>query len=233
MKPSLVKPGLVIFDCDGVLVDSEPIANRVLHRLLAGHGADLTPEGCMELFRGKSRFAVEQYMDENGLALSAHRAEDFYAGSFEAFRRELRPVEGAVKVVERLRDQGVDICVASNGTLAKMHVSLSVCGLIDHFRGRMFSAYDAGRSKPAPDVFLHAARACGHGAGACVVVEDSLSGMEAAARAGMRCLAYLPEPQTAGAERFGASGFRDMNELPALLGCAGPGADAARAEEAR
>jgi beta-phosphoglucomutase-like phosphatase (HAD superfamily) len=216
-------PGLVIFDCDGVLVDSEPIANRVLQCLLSEHGARLSVQGCFERFRGTSRFAVEAYMHEQGLALPGDWAERFYGRCFEAFRGDLCPVEGAPQVVRLLMRQGVACCVASNGTVAKMKVTLGICGLSDWFQGRIHSAQEAGQSKPAPDVFLHAARAHGVAPDACVVIEDSASGIEAAARAGMTCLVYAPDqPDPPGRDaQSGAWRFRRMADLPSLLGVAG------------
>jgi HAD superfamily hydrolase (TIGR01509 family) len=211
-------PELVIFDCDGVLVDSEPIFNRILHEFLISCGAELTSSECSEIFTGKSRHDVEIYLSTNGVNIPEDWAGQFYRQALQALEREVEPIPGVVSVLQKLREVQVTFCVASNGIQEKMNVTLTRTLMRPYFEGNIFSAYDIGESKPAPDVFLHAARANGVQPENCVVVEDSPSGFEAASNAQMRCLAYLPKQGKGVDDLFGAHGFNDMKDLPRLLG---------------
>ncbi|CAN0564543.1 unnamed protein product, partial [Laminaria digitata] len=211
-------PKLVIFDCDGVLVDSEPTFNRVLHAYLLSTGASLSLVECHGLFVGKSRHDVERYVSERGLRLPAKWPHDFYDRVLEALGKEVEPIPGAREAVTLISSAGIPLCVASNGLLAKMRVTLERSGLLPWFEGNMFSAYDVGASKPAPDVFLHAAEMNGVAPEDCVVVEDSMSGFEAASNAAMTCFAYLPKTALNPENVFGARRLTDMADLPKLLG---------------
>lgn len=209
---------MVIFDCDGVLVDSEAITNRVLSRFLTERGAALTPERCHALFRGTSRSAVEHYMAENGTPLALDWSADFYPEMLAALQNEVTAIDGIRPVLDRLAAAGLQTCVASNGMVAKMEVTLGRTGLLSHFAAALYSAYDVGASKPAPDVFLHAARTHKVKAENCIVIEDSPSGFEAAYRAEMRCLAYAPEGVGPCTALWGARPFQRHADLPTLLG---------------
>lgn len=212
------KPKLVIFDCDGVLVDSEPIFNRVLHEFLVSCGAELSFLDCCNYFTGKSRQDVETYMSANQLVIPDDWSSIFYRQALEALGREVKPIQGVINVLEKLSNSKVSFCVASNGIAEKMDVTLTRTQMLSYFKENMFSAYDIGQSKPAPDVFLHAARTNGVAPENCVVIEDSRSGFEAASNAKMRCFAYLPNEDGDDLDLFGARRFGDMNELPLLLG---------------
>ena len=214
---SAAPPGLVIFDCDGVLVDSEPIANRVFARMLAEQGLVLEGAQMDELFLGRTM--------AHCLALVAARLgralpEDFEAEHdrrlFHALAAELAPVPGVVPVLDRL---ALPFCVASNGGPEKVRFSLGQVGLLPRFEDRLFSAAHVARGKPAPDLFLHAARCMGVTPEACVVVEDSPAGVAAGVAAGMRVLGFAAHTP---AERLREAGahqvFSAMDELPALLG---------------
>ena len=218
MPDNTLRPSLVIFDCDGVLVDSEPTSNRVMHAFLAERGARFSRAECMALFKGKSMYDVEKYMTANGVPLAGDWTDQCYALTYAALEKEVTPMKGARETLQYLRDNRVAFCVASNGRVAKMNVTLGTTGLLPWLRGNMFSAYDVGKSKPAPDVFLAAARANGVNPQHCVVVEDSPSGMLAAQNAGMKCHAFIPDGQVEPANLFGAIVFANMGELPALLG---------------
>ena len=212
------KPKLVIFDCDGVLVDSEPIFNRVLHEFLLSCGAELSFSECCNTFTGKNKDAVEDFLSAKGLFIPENWSDQFYRQALEALGREVTPIRGVETVIEELSAAGVKLCVASNGIQAKMEVTLSRTQLLSRFEGNIFSAYDIGLSKPAPDVFLHAAQSNGCQPSDCVVIEDSPSGFEAASNARMRCYAYLPDRESKEPNLFGAYEFNDMSELPNLLG---------------
>jgi HAD superfamily hydrolase (TIGR01509 family) len=214
-------PKLVIFDCDGVLLNSEPIFNRVLHDFLHSCGAQLSFSECCELFIGKSRDDVEQYLTNEGLSFPANWSTGFYEQALDALKNEVTAIKGARTVLQRLITAKVPFCVASNGLLAKMHVTLERTQMRAWCEGRMFSAYDVGQSKPAPDVFLHAAKTLGVRSNECAVIEDSPSGFEAAANAQMRCFAYLPDRGTTPVNLFGAHKFHDMRDLPNMLGLNG------------
>jgi HAD superfamily hydrolase (TIGR01509 family) len=135
-----------------------------------------------------------------------------------AFVRELEPVPGVVAVLDTVAAAGVATCVASQGPLEKMAVSLGVTGLKARFEGRIFSAYQVARGKPHPDLFLFAAEAMGVAPGTCVVIEDSPLGVTGARAAGMAVLGFAPEGDGAELAAAGAKPFRDMAELPGLLG---------------
>jgi HAD superfamily hydrolase (TIGR01509 family) len=205
----------VIFDCDGVLVDTEQISNTVLAGLLTQAGLPTTFEDCMRDYRGRSMAAVLQLASErHGAALPGDLADRYYAEVKGVFARELQPVPGVVAALDRI---ALPSCVASSGPHHKMAVTLRHTGLWERFEGRIFSASEVRQGKPAPDLFLHAARRMGFDPAATAVVEDSVPGIEAARAAGMRALAFArhtgPELLTAA----GGEPFHDMAQLPDLL----------------
>ncbi len=207
---------LVIFDCDGVLVDSEPIANRVLAAALneigLGHDAAATERAT----RGLSMASVVDWAEaELGRALPDDFLGAVQARTFAAFRAGLDAVPGVAAALERIR---LPVCVASSGEVEKVELTLGLTGLLPRFEGRIFSATQVPRGKPHPDLFLHAARTLGAPPPACAVVEDSLPGVEAGRAAGMTVLAYAQEPEAGRLAAAGARVFADMAELPALLG---------------
>ena len=207
---------LVIFDCDGVLVDSERIAVRIDAMVLAGLGWHLSEEEVVERFLGRSEEAMVTEIEAHiGHALDDGWDKDFNRLYREAFAADLRPVDG---VVEALAAITAETCVASSGSHEKMRYTLGLTGLYDRFVGRIFSASEVANGKPAPDLFLHAARQLGADPTACAVVEDSRYGVEAARAAGMRAFGYAggltPSDRL---EAAGAIVFADMRELPGLL----------------
>ena len=207
---------LVIFDCDGVLVDSERLAIKVDVMVLARLGWALSEEEIVERFVGVSdlhfRRAIEAQL---GCTLPDDWEAEFQPLYRKAFSEKLRPVEGIVEALDRI---SLSTCVASSGTHEKMRFTLGLTGLYDRFDGRIFSATEVVHGKPAPDLFLYAAERMGVSPRASVVVEDSVSGVAAARAAGMRVLAYAggvtPASKLAGP---GTTVFREMSELPALL----------------
>ena len=211
-------PELVIFDCDGVLVDSEPIANRILVAALAEVGTVIDMERAMARFVGRSMAAVVAMVEaEHGRPLPQDFLERLQARTFAAFRAELRPIPG---IREALAAITAPVCVASSGSHEKIALSLSLCGLDVLFRGRAFSAADVTRGKPHPDLFLHAARRLGARPEASVVVEDSVVGVAAAAAAGMIALGFAGDSPggPALARRLSEAGARVFDRMAALPG---------------
>jgi HAD superfamily hydrolase (TIGR01509 family) len=209
---------LVIFDCDGVLVDSETIAHRALAQALNELGMSLTLEDAFALFRGNTTAQSVAIIEER---LGRKLAEDFFPvwreGLYELFRQvPVKPIRGVVEALGALK---IPTCVVSNGTLRKMQTTLGVTGLLPRFEGRLFSADMGIAGKPAPDLFLAAAKTLGATPARTVVVEDSPTGVEGAIAAGMAVLGYGGEDYTDPEElkSAGAYVFHDMRELPALL----------------
>lgn len=207
---------LVIFDCDGVLVDSERIAVRVDVAVLAELGWVMTEAEVVERFMGRTdAYMASQIEAHLGRPLAPGWEEPFQRLYREAFEAELKPVPG---IVEALEGIATPTCVASSGTHERIRYTLGLTGLYARFVGRIFSASDVARGKPAPDLFLHAAHRMGADPSECAVVEDSRYGIEAARAAGMRAFGYAGG-LTPGhrLEGMGTVVFRDMRELPRLL----------------
>jgi HAD superfamily hydrolase (TIGR01509 family) len=210
---------LVIFDNDGVLVDSEPHANQILSDLLGEYGLAMTPEGCAAEFMGSSLAGTRRRAETLlGRALPADFERRYHARLFEAFHARLVPVPGVAEALDRIE---IPVCVASSGTRERIRLALAVTGLAGRFDGRIFSAEDVARGKPAPDLFLRAAGSLGAAPSRCAVVEDSPLGIQAANAAGMTAFGFA---WTTPAGRLGgATGgvFASMAELPDLLATPG------------
>ena len=208
---------LVIFDCDGVLVDSEPLSNRILAERLTAVGLPTTTEDAMRDYMGRSWKSDQELIERRlGGALPDGWVDEYHAEVFEAFERELEPVPG---LPEALDDIDVPWCVASSSAHPRIRTALRATGLLERFDGRIFSSTDVEHGKPAPDLFLHAAAAMGAEPDRCVVVEDAPAGVQAGLAAGMTVLGYagLTRPE----QLDGARVFTSMDELPALIsGCA-------------
>ncbi len=214
-----LRPQLIVFDCDGVLVDSEPIANRVMAEAVAALGWPLSAADCIVRFKGHHFDTIIAVIEDRlGRPVPADWLPNLRAATDAAFERELQPVPGVLKALDALAESGLAACVASQGPPEKMAVSLGVTGLRARFEGRIFSAYQVERGKPHPDLFLFAAQTMGVATRACVVIEDSPLGVIAARAAGMNVLGFAPEGDGADLAAAGAALFRDMAELPGLLG---------------
>ncbi|MFI9819721.1 HAD family hydrolase [Streptomyces sp. NPDC052013] len=210
---------LVIFDNDGVLVDSEPISNRLLAAYLTELGHPTSYEDSIRDYMGSAMHRVHDLVEERtGRRLPADFDDVFHARVFAAFERELKPVAGAVDVLGKLEADGVAYCVASSGSHERIRVGHRTTGLDRWFGDELiFSSQDVGRGKPAPDLFLYAAERMGVAPERCVVVEDSPLGVRAAVAAGMDVYGFTamtPAEKLGGATRL----FADMRELPGLLG---------------
>ena len=207
---------LVIFDCDGVLVDSERLAVRIDVRVLAELGWILTEQEVVERFMGRTHeYMVSEIEAFLGRPLAPDWEDPFHQLYRDAFAAELQPVEGVVEALDRIT---LPTCVASSGTHEKIRFTLGLTNLYDRFAGRIFSASEVARGKPAPDLFLHAAKRMGVDPAACAVVEDSRYGVEAARAAGMLALGFAGG--LTAAEHLQGPGtivFTEMRELPSLL----------------
>jgi beta-phosphoglucomutase-like phosphatase (HAD superfamily) len=218
------RSGLVIFDCDGVLVDSEAISSRVMTDAINAVGWQISYDEVRARFQGESLAAMSAAVERViGRPVGPAWLDAFERRRSEAFRAGLTEVRGASAAVDEIRRVGYDVCVASQARVEKTRLTLGLTGLLDRFdAGRLFSSSMVARGKPAPDLFLHAAHACGRPPEACVVVEDGLRGVVAATAAGMRVLAYGAGGDAAALARAGAEVFLDMRELPGRLARAEP-----------
>jgi HAD superfamily hydrolase (TIGR01509 family) len=207
---------LVIFDCDGVLVDSERISVRIDVQVLAELGWPLTEAEVIERFVGRSEeYMIGEIEATLGRRLAAGWEEPFRHLYREAFDAELVPVDGVVAALDAI---AAPTCVASSSSHERLRHTLGLTGLLERFDGRIFSAEEVENGKPAPDLFLHAAATLGAEPARCAVVEDSRHGVEAARAAGMRAFAYAGGVTPADRLRGAATTvFHDMSELPRLL----------------
>ena len=207
---------LVIFDNDGVLVDSEWLANGILADLLCEAGLPSTREGCIAEYMGSTMARVREIAERRlGRPLPADLEHRYHERLFDAFRTSLTAVPGVAEVLAQLT---TPTCVASSGTHERIRLALTTTGLLPRFDGRIFSAQDVARGKPAPDLFLHAAKSLGVRPDRCAVVEDSPLGVEAANRAGMTAFGFVRMTPPERLEAAAGGVFRSMDELPALLG---------------
>lgn len=206
---------LIIFDCDGVLVDSERLAHQVLIDSVAPLGLHFSMKEAMALFRGrKMSECVDEVESRIGYTLPEAFIDEFRARQTAAFKAELKPVAG---IVEALDSIDATICVASSGPPEKIRLSLTLTGLLERFDGAIFSAYEVGSWKPDPGLFLHAASAYGIPPGRCIVIEDSILGVRAGVAAGMSVLGYAADADAEELAAGGARIFFSMLDLPSLI----------------
>jgi HAD superfamily hydrolase (TIGR01509 family) len=182
---------LVIFDCDGVLVDSELITNRVFARMINELGVQVTLEDMFEQFVGRSMtYCCELIAHMLKKPIPDNFVEQYHVRTSAALHMELEPVAGIESVLDELSERGVQFCVASNGSHEKMRTTLGITGLLSRFENRLFSITEVANGKPAPDVFLHAAKKTGVTPSRCFVVEDTPTGVIAGVAAGMTVFGY-------------------------------------------
>ncbi len=211
---------LVIFDCDGVLVDSELITNRVYAALLNELGLAVTLDDMFEKFVGHSMdYCWKLVADMLGGSLPDHLVEEYRLRTTAALQAELRAVSGIETALDRLDACGVPYCVASSGTHSKMRTTLGLTGLLTRFEGRIFSVTDVANAKPAPDVYLLAAGTHHTAPTQCCVIEDSPTGVAAGVAAGMTVFGYCASTPVSRLRNAGAHyTFDDMSRIPELLG---------------
>lgn len=206
---------LVIFDCDGILVDSDSISLQIQAEALTELGLPMTFDECFREFAGIGMPRTIEIVEQRlGRPIPKGWEQALQQRVYEAFERELKPVPGIVPALEAI---DADVCVASSGTHEKMKLTLGLTGLYDRFEGRIFSSTEVPRAKPAPDLFLHAASELQKQPSNCVVVEDSPAGVEAARAAGMYALAYAATTPASVLQGPNTTVFEDMRELPRLL----------------
>lgn len=196
MNDSTLTPELVIFDCDGTLVDSEVVAARAWSEYVASYGVSLSAEEALARFRGVSmKWCISHIEQLHGQALPAHFEEELRALMGSLLEQHLQPISGAVEMLEKLH---LPFALASNAPHHKIELCLRVTGLLPHFAGRIFSAYDVQRWKPDPALFLFVAERLGVPPQRCAVVEDSLPGVQAGLAAGMKVIVlqeHAPHPE--------------------------------------
>ena len=213
-----MRPRAVLFDCDGVIVDSEVIAFEMIGADLSAHGLDLSHDQLAGLFLGGTMRGVFVTALERGADLPPNWVATFYEKLYARLAEGTPLIAGVEALLDRLDAAGIATAIGSNGALRKMEITLGQHPqVLRRFRGRMFSGQELGQPKPAPDIYLHAAAALGVAAADCVVVEDSPNGARAARAAGMRCFGYAPNGNPALAAE-GAELFKAMSDLPALIG---------------
>lgn len=212
---------LIIFDCDGVLVDSEIIANRVLAALLSRHGYPITAHECRAKFLGRTIPGVIKMVADDGVELPDNFETILREKDIEAFGAELKPTPGMRAALEQLTH--LPKCVASSGSPEKIRRNLDTTGLLRFLDPHLFSAQDVKHPKPAPDLFLMAAARLSVAVDRCTVIEDTPLGVEGAKRAGMRAFGYIGASHRVPADEkllrdAGADlVFNDMAQLPRLL----------------
>lgn len=209
-------PGLIIFDCDGVLVDSEVISIAVDEIVLADLGWRIDTDEIIARFVGRSHDHFLAVVEEHiGYKLPDDWEDSYQRLYREAMRRDLRSVPGIIDALDVIT---VPSCVASNGSHEKMRFTLGLTGLLTRFDGRIFSASEVALGKPAPDLFLHASSTLGYKPSDCVVVEDSVAGVQAALAADMNVIAYAGGVTSRSQlEVFDVSVIDHMSELPQSL----------------
>ena len=216
------QPGLVIFDCDGVLVDTEALSNRRLSEWLTQAGFPVTYEGCRGRFCGRSMRSVQEEVEAAGVNLGTDFVDRWNAGLADLFADSVEAVPHVEDVIEALGSAGIPFCVASSARVSKMQITLGGTGLLKHFEKAMFSSTMVARGKPFPDLFLHAAETMGFAPHDCIVIEDSVAGTVAGIAAGMPVFSYCGDPLS-DREAMGKAGgilFDDMRELSGMIGLA-------------
>lgn len=214
LRPS---PAAVLFDCDGVLADSEALAAMVVSEDLSERGWPVSPEECRHIFLGRAVPDMMPVIEARFGRLPDRWPAEMSRRLTERMAVDVVPVEGALEALARVAAHFPVAC-ASNSSRAELEAKLGRLGIGGHFAGRVFSFEDVDRPKPYPDIYEAAAAACGAAAKDCVVIEDSLPGIRAGVAAGCRVLAYAGEMEPALLASQGAEPFRRMADLPALLG---------------
>lgn len=206
----------VIFDCDGVLVDSEPIANRVLVDMANELGANIDLDYALKNFKGTSMQRCQEQIAE---LVPQRLPEDFLPRfrerSFESFRQNIQPVDGIAEVLENL---DIPFCVASSGPENKIRLNLELTGLLPHFEDKIFSCFTVRKWKPDPAVFLWAAETMGFKPEECIVIEDSISGVNAAKNGGFDVFGFAAHDYNNELEGHATLTFSDMSEVLELIG---------------
>ena len=205
----------IIFDCDGVLVDSEVIGNQVLLSMASEFGLEMNLEDAYKHFNGRSLqdcfLQIEKIINQK---LPVNFESEYRKKSFEAFKNELLPVEGVKQFIDNLT---IPFCVASSGPVEKIVLNLTTVGLIDKFENKIFSAYQINSWKPEPDLFLYAAKEMGFTIDECMVIEDSRAGVIAAKKGGFKVYGLANKHNEQELREEGAIVFYSFKELENIL----------------
>ena len=208
-------PKLIIFDCDGVLVDSEPLSNRVIAGIMTEIGIPMTTEEAIQQFAGGSLQRVNDFVvSRTGSELPGGLEDVYRERSYALFEKELQAIPGVRDMLESISYKK---CVASNGPLHKMKLNLGLTNLLNYFGDDLFSAYEIGYWKPDPRLFLHAAEKMGYPPDKCVVVEDSVHGVRAAQSAGMEVIGFSNSDYGDKLKNEGIRTFHSMEDLTQIL----------------
>lgn len=219
----ILKPDLIIFDCDGVLVDSETIANQVIAKNLTSLGWMMTPEDSVKNFLGMNIKDMQPIIEARlGRALPENWSKGLAASVIEEMKTKTKLMPGAMEVLKKVTEMGFDWRIASNSSDEEMVVKFACVGLTDIVKGRYISAgrviARGGRPKPAPDVYLEAAKEAGVDASHCLVVEDSPLGARAAVAAGMVCYGLDPHGEGAALKAAGVKAvFHRLDEIYGVI----------------
>lgn len=215
-----LRPQAVLFDCDGVLADTEALHDRLVAEEISTLGWEITPAECAKRFRGLAweamRPIIEARLGPDSVPATFHA--DIIRRVLHALEHETIPMPGSQAAIAAIQAAGIPIAVASNSSRAELATKLRRMGLAEAFRGRAFSVNDVENPKPAPDMYRAAAAACGADPHHCVVVEDSVAGARAGIAAGCRVLGFAHATPREALAAIGAEPFGDMAELPGLLG---------------
>ncbi|MEM9709237.1 MAG: HAD family phosphatase [Pseudomonadota bacterium] len=213
-----MRPEAVLFDCDGVLVDSEPVTDRVIIENLSSYGLTLTPDEVTEMFLGGTLPQVGEKARAMGADLPETWTDEIYRKIDDSLRGNCPAVDGVHTLLDRLDRAGIPYGVASNGPRHKMAVTLGQNDLLDRMGDRIFSAHDGIAPKPAPDMYLMLAERLGVAPGRAVVVEDSAAGVRAAKAAGIRVIGYAERTPAEKLAALGAEAAATMAEVGRLMG---------------
>lgn len=206
----------IIFDCDGVLVDSEEISNRVLLEMAKTLGFEIEESHANEFFSGTAFKTILKYIEQNiDGKLPASFESDYRKRTFELFKTELKPIEGIHELLDQI---SLPVCVASSGPLEKIKINLTTTGLFMKFKDNMFSCYEIGSWKPNPEIFEYAAKKMGFEVNECLVIEDSIPGIRAAKNGGFDVCGYANQRNKKAFEEEDAIVFMKMEELIEIIG---------------
>ncbi|MBC9178494.1 HAD family hydrolase [Pseudoroseomonas ludipueritiae] len=214
------RPAAVLFDCDGVLADSEALVNGIVAEDLTARGWPITAEQCQGIFLGRAIPDMVPVIERQVGPLPAEWPMELAGVIAARMRQATPPMPGALAVVQAMAAAGIPLACASNSGRDELEAKLAGLGLAPFFGERVFSYQDVPRPKPAPDMYLAAAAACGADPRDCVVVEDSALGTRAGIAAGCRVMGFAHETPAALLEAEGATPFARMEDLPRLLGIA-------------
>jgi HAD superfamily hydrolase (TIGR01509 family) len=205
----------IIFDCDGVLVDSEAISAKIFREMASESGCNLDFETVLEQITGTSMKENLNFIRKiSGRELPADFETEFRKRSYEAFKKDLKPVKGIHKLLKKIK---VPVGVASSGPAEKIKINLTTTNLIDKFGDNIFSSYDIGSWKPEPEIYLYAAKKMGYKPGECAVIEDSEVGIKSAKAGGFDVFGFAHDKNKTVFKELGAMVFFEMDELETLL----------------